>query len=454
MSQTAAIDKGKAALSAAETAFRQSLAGPGVANAAASALRAAGKTAFETAGLPAIRDEAWKYTNLRPLARRAFAHGGPVPAPDAAAVESAAIGGLAGPRLVFVNGQYVAGLSDLQIQTGLDIAPLATLIHDPGSGLPESLCRLGDPGRHPFSALNQGLLEHGVLLRTHAGAVISDPIYLLFLSVPGAEPQACHPRVFIDNGADSSLSVLEHYVGLGSGQNLTNVVTEIQLQRGSRLRHYRVQDEAATAFHVGGVFASVGRDAQLESHNLHFGAALARLDLEVALNGPGAEVEMNGLYCLGGRQHADNHTRVDHHAPHTRSEEDYRGVLNDRARGVFNGKAVVHEDAQKIEAHQSNSNLLLSEQAEVDTKPELEIYADDVKCSHGATVGQLDQTALFYLRSRGIDAEAAKALLTFAFAEAVVSRVGLEPVRRRLETAVAGALPDRSLIENLIGADT
>ncbi|MGB5622801.1 MAG: Fe-S cluster assembly protein SufD [Gammaproteobacteria bacterium] len=453
MSQAAAIAKGKAALSAAETAFRQDLAGPAVANAAGSALRAAGKAAFLTAGLPAVRDEAWKYTNLRPLARRTFAHGGPVPAPDAAAVESVAIGGLAGPRLVFVNGQYVAALSDPQIQTGLDIVPLTTLIHDAGSELPESLCQLGDPGQHPFTALNQGLLEHGVLLRAHGGAVISDPIYLLFVSVPGAEPQACHPRVFIDSAADSSLGVLEHYVGLGSGHNLTNAVTEIQLQRGSRLRHYRVQDEAATAFHVGGVFASVGRDARLESHNLHFGAALARLDLEVALNEPGAEVEMNGLYCLGGRQHVDNHTRVDHHAPHTRSDEDYRGVLNDRARGVFNGKAIVHQDAQKIEAHQSNSNLLLSEQAEVDTKPELEIYADDVKCSHGATVGQLDQTALFYLRSRGIDEEAAKALLTFAFAEAVVGRVGLEPVRRRLETAVAGALPDRSLIENLIGVD-
>ena len=453
MSQTAANDNGAAALSAAETAFRQSLAGPMVANATVSALRAAGRAAFEIAGLPGIRDEAWKYTNLRALARRAFAHGGPVPVPDDAAVESAAIGGLAGPRLVFVNGHYVAELSDLSTVSGLDIAPLASLIQDPEAELPENLCRLADPGQHPFSALNQGLLEHGVLLRTHAGAVISDPVYLLFLSVPGAEPQTCHPRVFIDSAVDSSLSVLEHYVGLGSGQNLTNVVTELQLDRGSRLRHYRVQDEATTAFHVGGVFARVGRDARLESHNLHFGAALARLDLEVALNQPGAEVEMNGLYCLGGRQHVDNHTRVDHFAPHTRSTEDYRGVLNDRSRGVFNGKAIVHEDAQKIEAHQSNSNLLLSEQAEVDTKPELEIYADDVKCSHGATVGQLDQTALFYLRSRGIDAEAARALLTFAFAEAVVDRVELEPVRRRLETAVAGALPDRSLIENLIGAD-
>jgi Fe-S cluster assembly protein SufD len=219
------------------------------------------------------------------------------------------------------------------------------------------------------------------------------------------------------------------------------------------VRHYRIQDEAAAGFHIGGLFARVGKDARLESHNLHFGGALARVDLEVALAETGAEVDMNGLYCLGGRQHVDNHTRVDHLAAHTRSDEDYRGVLDGRARGVFNGKAIVHEDAQKIEAHQSNSNLLLSEQAEVDTKPELEIYADDVKCSHGATVGQLDTTALFYLRSRGIDESAARSLLTFAFAEEVVQRIGLKPVRQRLETAVAGALPDRSLIEDLLGAD-
>ena len=455
MSQVAEIEGSPAALSAAETGFREALAKRSIvstpsANPATASLRAAGATAFAAAGLPHTGQESWKYTSLRNLARRTFHTSGPVAMPDPEAATAVSIQGLAGPRLVFVNGRYVPGLSNPQAAPGLELHSLAEMLTDPAAQLPSGLATLADPGCHPFVALNQGLLEHGVVLHAQTDALLQDPVYLLFLSTPGAEPQACHPRVLIETGANASMTVLEHYASLGANENLTNAVSELCLGSGSKLTHYRIQDDSSGSFHVGGMFATVGRDARLESHNMCFGGGLTRIDLEIQLTEPGAEVDLNGLYCLAGRQHVDNHTTVDHLAPHTRSDQDYRGVLDGRSRGVFNGKATVHQDAQKIEAHQSNSNLLLSNQAEIDTKPELEIYADDVKCSHGATVGQLDPAAFFYLRSRGIDQETARALLTFAFAEAVLSRIKLEPVRRRLETAVAGTLPDRSLIQDLL----
>ncbi|MGD1976638.1 MAG: Fe-S cluster assembly protein SufD, partial [Gammaproteobacteria bacterium] len=232
-----------------------------------------------------------------------------------------------------------------------------------------------------------------------------------------------------------------------------NAVTEIRGGAGSRVEHYRLQEEPAQAFHIGGLHARLQRDASLDSHNIQVGAALARLDIGVSLEEPGAELRLNGLYTVDGKRHVDNHTRVDHLAPETRSDELYRGIVDDRGRAVFNGKAVVHKDAQRIDAHQSNKNLLLSQQAEVDTKPELEIYADDVKCSHGATVGQLDKNALFYLLSRGIGEEVARKLLTYAFAEVVAARMPLEVVRRRLEKRIAGTLPESDLIREPVGGD-
>jgi len=456
MNQLAEIGGSPAAApSAAEAGFREALANRSEvdttpANPATAALRAAGAAAFAAAGLPHPGQEAWKYTSLRNLARRTFHTSVPVAMPDPADAIGVSIQGLAGPRLVFVNGRYMPGLSNPQAAPGLELRSLAEMLADPAAEIPPGLAGLAVPERHPFAALNQGLLEHGVILRARTDARLQDPLYLLFLSTPGAERVACHPRVLIETGANASMTVLEHYASLGANENLTNAVSELYLGPGSRLTHYRIQDDSAGSFHIGGMFASVGRDARLESHNMCFGGGLTRIDLDVRLTEPGAEVNLNGLYCLAGRQHADNHTTVAHLAPQTRSDQDYRGVLDGRSRGVFNGKATVHQDAQKIEAHQSNSNLLLSDQAEIDTKPELEIYADDVKCSHGATVGQLDPGALFYLRSRGINEETARALLTFAFAEAVISRIGHEPVRRRLETAVAGTLPDRSLIQDLL----
>jgi Fe-S cluster assembly protein SufD len=245
--------------------------------------------------------------------------------------------------------------------------------------------------------------------------------------------------------------VIESYIGLeDAAENLTNAVTEIILHAGAALEHYRVQQESVQGYHVSSVHVQQEASSRYESHVIALGGALSRTDIETRLAAAGAETVLNGLYMAGGRQHVDHHTRIDHLAPHTRSAEYYRGVLAGRARAVFNGKVVVHPDAQKTDAHQTNANLLLSADAEVDTKPELEIYADDVKCSHGATVGQLDEDALFYLRARAIDLETARSLLTYAFAEDIISRMRFKPIRERLSRLVLGRLPEQELIREFV----
>jgi len=444
--ETCTSDPGAAA-SPADAAFRAALAVGRPGPAWLTERRAAGAVAFAAAGLPTTRREDWKYTSIRNLQRRSFRDVVPASLPDEARLASVLIPELPLPRLVFMNGRLLPGLSHVE-SPGLDILTMRETPAD--AGFVDLLGRLATVGDYPFAALNQGLAEEVVLLRTARGTTGLAPVYLLFLSSPSAEPVAGHPRILIDAGEASALTVLEHYASLGANENLTNAVTELCMAPGANVTHCRLQDESYTSFHIGGLFAHLQRDASLVSHNIQSGAALARLDLRVSLAAPGAEVELNGLYTMNGRRHVDNHTRVDHLAPHTRSTQDYRGMLDDKSRGVFSGKAVVHPDAQKIEAHQSNNNLLLSDTAEADTKPELEIYADDVKCSHGATVGQLDAEALFYLRSRGIGPEVARALLTFAFAETVISRIDIGGVRERLESDIAGSLPEGGLLRDYL----
>jgi Fe-S cluster assembly protein SufD len=245
---------------------------------------------------------------------------------------------------------------------------------------------------------------------------------------------------------NSQATVIESYIGLNDSDYFNNTVTEVCMKQNAHLQHYKIQQESMQAYHIGSLKITQAKDSRVESHSISLGGALVRNDIHSLLEAEGAGIRMNGLYMATGKQHVDNHTRVDHMRPHTSSHEIYRGVLNDHARGVFNGKVVVHKDAQKTDAVQSNANLLLSDNAEVDTKPELEIYADDVKCAHGATVGQLDQDMLFYLRSRSIDENTAKSLLTFAFADEVIRRINLDPIRKRLEYQVIGRLPEADLI--------
>jgi Fe-S cluster assembly protein SufD len=398
-------------------------------------LRRTGLEHFSAAGFPTRRDEAWKYTDLKLVMRRSFtADIGPEPAvPD--------IAGLDGPVMVFVNGRLAETRS---LPEGATVVGLACALADDHRATRELLGRIADPARHRFAALATALFSDGVLLELPEDTVLVEPLRLVFLA-GGERPALACPRVLVQAGANSRATVIEHYAA-APGEALSLAVTELALGPGAQIEHYRLQEESGTAFHLGVLAAKLDRDASFISHNLSVGGRIARFDLDVELAGPGARVEMNGLYVVRDRQHADSHTRVDHAVPRTISDELYRGVLAGKSRAVFNGKAVVHPGAAGTDARQANANLLLSPDAEVDTKPELEIYADDVKCAHGATTGQLDTAALFYLRSRGIDEDTAKSLLTFAFADTVLARMGLEPLRRHAEQLVVGRLPDADRI--------
>jgi Fe-S cluster assembly protein SufD len=400
------------------------------------ARRHEGLAHFAAAGFPGRRDEAWKYTDLKLVARRSFAAG------VAGEFEASPIDGLDAPALTFVNGRLVRSAN---LPAGAAAIPLSRALAEGHPACRQLLGQVADPARHRFAALSTALFTDGVLLDLPADLVLEAPIRLVFLAGGGRAPALACPRVLVRAGENSSATLIEHY-GAAPGESLSLAVTEVALSPGARLVHYRVQEESAEAFHIGALAARLERDASLVSHNLSVGGRIARFDLDVALAGPGARVEMNGLYVVRDRQHVDNHTRVDHAVPRTVSDELYRGVLSGRGRAVFNGKAVVHPGAAGTDARQSNANLLLSPEAEVDTKPELEIYADDVKCAHGATTGQLDTAALFYLRSRGLDEDTAKSLLTYAFADTVLARMDLAPLRRHAEQLVVGRLPDADRI--------
>jgi Fe-S cluster assembly protein SufD len=397
--------------------------------------RRAGLDAFAGAGFPGRRDEDWKYTDLKLVARRSFAS----VAPPAYTVPG--IPGLDCPALVFVNGRLAETRG---LPGGVSVSSLAEAVAAGHPACRSLLGQVADAGRHRFAALSTALFTDGVLLDLADELALDAPLRLVFLAGGDSAALAC-PRVLVRAGTNTRATLIEHYAGTG-GEALTLAVTEMALGPGARIDHYRLQEEPGEAFHLGLLAARLGRDANLVSHSLSTGARIARFDLDVDLAEPGARVEMNGMYVTRDRQHADSHTRVDHSAPRTTSDELYRGVLAGNSRAVFNGKAIVHVGASGTDARQSNANLLLSPGAEVDTKPELEIYTDDVKCSHGATIGQLDRAALFYLRSRGIDEETATSLLTFAFADTVLARMTLAPVRRHAEQLVLGRLPDADRI--------
>ncbi len=412
-------------------------------------LRSEGLAAFRAQGLPTTRHEDWKYTNLRALHKRELV-GTAERAPTGSDVRLPVVDGLDALRLVFVDGRFEAALSGLDaLPDGIEVQPLAAGLAQPPAGLAEALRRAPDLDRHSFAALNTALLEDGMWLRLGRGVCVETPLHLVFVSRAGAA-LATHPRIVLDLAEGASLTLIEHYTGDDAAAGLTNALTQVSLGPAARLKHYALQEQGAATVHVAGIHATQARDSHYENHLINLGGSLVRNDLHVRLGDHGAGTLLNGFYLTSGRQHVDNHTRVDHLAPHTTSEETYRGVLSGRSRAVFNGKAVVHEGAEKIEALQSNRNLLLSKGAEVDTKPELEIYADDVKCSHGATVGQLDENALFYLLSRGLDPHTARSVLTFAFADEVIARLGHDALRRHVERQAAARLPDNDSIMELV----
>ena len=397
---------------------------------------------FSEIGFPTIQDEEWKYTNVSPIERHGF-----TPAPkgvngvSAAQIEGLTFKDLLAHRLVFINGYYHPELSCIgALPAGVVVGSLAASLANQPDALQPHLGRHTPDAMHGFAALNTAFLIDGAYIHLAQGVAVDQPIHLIFLSTEKSASRMAQPRNLVVAGEGSQATVIEHYIALGETRYFTNALTEVVTARNAVLEHYRVQQEGAKAYHIGGLHVHMERDSRFTSHAIDLGGLLVRNDVRSILAAEGAECTLNGLYVVGGRQHVDNHTYVDHAKPHGTSREYYKGVLDGRARAVFNGRVVVQPDAQHTDAQQINKNLLLSEDAEVDTKPQLEIYADDVKCSHGATVGQLDPEALFYLRSRAIDEAAARDLLTYAFANDVLNRIRLAPIRLQLEQRLTARL--------------
>ena len=342
------------------------------------ARRQAGAARFEAMGFPTRRDEAWKYTDVRAIARGDFALAtdGEFSQASAAALTLP----IDAHRLTFVDGVFSAAFSQLDtLPSGVTLQPLSRALEENHEAVGGPLGRLTGVEFSPFSALNTAFMEEGAVVRLAPGTVVEKPIVLQFLSRAGVDPVMSHPRILVEAGGRSQATLIEHHVGEEGAANFTNLVEEIMLDRGAVLTHYKLQEAPLADLHVSSIHVEQGRDTTYTSFNLNLGGSLVRTDLIGELNGQGATANFYGLFFGQGRQHVDSHTLANHNAPHTYSNENYKGILDDRAHGVFNGKVVVKRDSQKIEGYQSNANLLLSDRAEIDAKPELEIYADDVK---------------------------------------------------------------------------
>lgn len=392
------------------------------------AIRENAMQAFLESGFPTVRDEDWKYTNLRDVASRSAAYLNNIPPrPDVRKFERLLRDLPIHPdaySIVFANGKYCDELSRLPGDAaGLSIDTLQGL-DDRSKTITQGLLGKYAPVESlQLTALNTAFMDDGLIIRLSENAKIEAPIHAIFI---GDDREfSIQPRILIHLESACRASFVEHYVGHGA--SCTNAVTEIHCADGAHLRYVKIQQEHPEAFHLASQHIQLDRDARFEAVHVDLGAGLARNDLTVRLAGPGASTQIDGLFVVDGERHVDNHTRLDHIEGHTTSVENYRGIINDRGRGVFNGKIIVQPGADKTDAQLNNRNLLLSSGAEIDTKPELEIYTDDVKCAHGTTTGQLDEDALFYLRARGIPENRAKQMLVTAFAREIIDRIDSTP---------------------------
>ena len=400
-------------------------------------------------GFPTPRDEDWKYTRPTPITKRVFR-----PLSSSGSQSGAPIPDFSehsGHRVVFIDGRFHPAASRLgELPPGAVVTDLATaLTHEPGR-LRTHIERCTTASRDGFTALNTAFFNEGALIFVPRGTVLREPIQLVFYTSASAADAHLCPRVVVVVEEDGEATVVESFLSGDKASYFTNTFTDVVLGKSARLEHYKHQAESIRAFHVATLQVHQDSHSSISSHALSVGGALARTDIEVTMAGVDAECTLNGLYLVGGRQHVDFHTRIEHVAPGSVSREHYRGIIDGRARAVFNGKVYVHPKAQKTDAQQSNHNLLLSREAEVDTKPQLEIYADDVKCAHGATVGQLDENMVYYLRSRGIDDDSARGMLTYGFAQQVLETMQHHTIRNRLHTALLQYLPNAAQIKELI----
>ena len=408
-------------------------------------IRSSAISRFTELGFPTPRDEAWRFTNVQPITavpfKRATADRLNGLSPETLA--ETPIPALTACRLVFVDGRYTPELSHTQLPAGGTLGSLAAWLQNGSDTLQPHLARQVGQEPHAFAALNTAFFSDGAFVHLPQDVVLDHPIHLLFVSTAQNKPRVTYPRVLIVAEENAKASVVESYVGFGEGVYLTNAVTEVILGENARVDHYKLQRERRTAFHVAAQQVHQHRHSTLNSCSISLGGALVRNDLNVLLAAEGAECHLNGLYLVTGTQHVDNHTTIDHAKPHGSSREFYKGILDGRSSAVFNGTIVVRPGAQKTDAMQTNKNLLLSDEGLVHTKPELQIFANDVKCKHGATIGKLSADALFYLRSRGIDLEAARRLLIHAFASEIIERIPLRSLKDSIAALVSAELADR-----------
>jgi Fe-S cluster assembly protein SufD len=400
-------------------------------------LREGGIARFHDLGFPNMKQEAWRFTSVAPIAEGAFELARPparVPTLDEIRPYLLLE---AGPRLVFVDGFFQPSLSTPFFD---DVQSLAHVVAHRPDLVRAHLGKYAGTQDKPFSALNTAFVQEGAFVHVPAKAMAELPIQLLFLAT--GKPAVAHPRNLVVVEREARASIVETYAALADGVYWINAVTEIVVGDGARLDHHRVQREGARAYHVATTQSHQGRDSTLNLHFVAFGGALARHDIGAVMAGPGGTLILNGLYLLAGAQHADHHTTIDHAADHCQSHEYFNGVLDDRSRGVFTGRIIVRPGAQKTDSKQTNNNLLLSANAHADSQPQLEIYADDVKCTHGSTVGPLDPRAMFYLRSRGVGEEEARRLLTYGFAAEILGRMEVAPLRAQLDAIVRGRLAE------------
>jgi Fe-S cluster assembly protein SufD len=398
-------------------------------------LRRAAFARFEELGFPTARNEDWRFTNVADLARQTFEilTDADDQGINADTLQHAGLRSTSGLDTckVFVNGFQADRLcSGDRVPEGVQLFHFANAL---GEQVEPHLAALASYDNHPFVALNTAFFQDGGVLLIAPGTVIDRPIFLVFVNGPHDKPLATHPRNLVVAGKGSRVTLVEAYLGLEDNKYFTNAVTEITLGEGAVIDHYKVQRESRQAYHVAATQVQQARGSVFRSHYIGLGGALVRNETRVVLAGEGCECTLNGLYVAGDTQHADNLTAIDHAYPRCASHELYKGILNGKARGVFNGKIIVRQDAQKTDAKQTNKTLLLSDDATIHTKPQLEIFADDVKCTHGATVGQLAGDALFYARTRGLGLDQARSLLTFAFANDILRNIKVESLRRELE---------------------
>ncbi len=405
------------------------------------ALRASAADRFAEIGFPTRRDEEWRVTPIAPIVETPFQNKpGTLTAEE---LQPFTYAGLTGSQLVFVNGAYQAQLSRLDtLPQGVTVGTLADALASGNASLEAHLGRYAQFRSQAFVALNTAALKDGAFIHVPRNVVVDAPIHLLFVTTTDGAATVAHPRTLILADDNSQVTVLESYAGPAGQMYLTNAVTEVVMGANALVDHYKVQQESSVAYHVATLQVQLARGSNFSSHSIGLGGAIVRNDANAVLGGEHGECTLNGLYRANGRQIVDNHTSIDHAMPHCNSHEIYKGILDGHSRGVFNGKIFVREDAQKTDAKQTNKTLLLSPDAQINTKPQLEIFADDVRCTHGATIGQLSADALFYLRARGIPIDQARDLLIYAFAADIASRVKVEAVRNYLDNAL---LAERAL---------